>query len=356
VDFPFQLYKDNPCWCPPLKFDDLRTFRKDKNPAFEFCEAEFWLAYQDGRPVGRVAGIINRREVERWNARMVRFGWIDFIDDPEVSRALITTVMEWGRGRGMTGIHGPLGFNDMDPEGMLIEGFDELSAMTVIYNYPYYVDHMNRLGFRKAVDWVEFEVPVPEKIPEKVIRVSRIVAEKYHLRLFKTTRSKELFPFAIKLFTMYNDAYRDLYGFTPLTTRQMEFYTKQYFGYIRPEFISLILNDRDDVVGFGITMPSLSKAMKKANGSLFPFGFLHLLKALRKNDIIHMYLVGVRPDYQGKGALSMIYQDLTGQYIRHGFKLGKTQPMLEENAKVVSVWKNYTFRISARRRCWVMDL
>ncbi|MCK9399307.1 MAG: hypothetical protein M0Q51_04860 [Bacteroidales bacterium] len=204
VDFPFKLFKGNAFWVPPLKFDEINTLRKDRNPAFEFCEAEYWIAYCDGIPVGRIAGIINPIEIQRWNTRLVRFGWIDFIDDPEVSHALIETVKEWGKSKGMTGIHGPLGFNDMDAEGMLIEGFDEISSLSAIYNYPYYRDHMEKLGFRKATDFVQFEVKVPAEIPEKVERLTRIVLEKYNLRLLNAHKAKEIRPYAIKMFAVYS--------------------------------------------------------------------------------------------------------------------------------------------------------
>ncbi len=353
VDFPFQLFKGNNFWVPPLKFDEINTLRKDKNPAFDYCEAEYWLAIRENRVAGRIAGIINRKEIEQWNTRLVRFGWIDFIDDPEVSRLLIETVSEWGQSKGMTGLHGPLGFTDMDPEGMLIEGFDQISSLSAIYNFPYYNDHMERLGFRKATDWIQFEIKIPDEVPEKVERMTRIVLQKYDLRLLKPRKAKEIIPYASKMFTMYNEAFHDLYGFTALTRKQMDYYTKQYFGFIRPEFVSLVLNANDDVVGFGITMPSLSLALQKANGSLFPFGFLHLLHAMRKNDTIHMYLIGVRPDYQGKGVLALIYHELNKEYVAAGIKVARTHPQLEENLKAISIWKNYNARVNIRRRCWI---
>jgi GNAT superfamily N-acetyltransferase len=356
VKFPFHLYKHNKCWCPPLTSDEINTLRKDKNPAFAYCEAEYWLAYRDNIPVGRIAGIINRKEHERWNSMLVRFGWIDFVDDPEVSRLLIDTVAAWGRSKGMTGIHGPLGFTDMDPEGMLVEGFDEISCLGVFYNFPYYVDHMQKLGFTKAVDWIQFEVKVPAEIPEKVERMTRIVMQKYDLRLLKLNTPKEVLPYAPKVFAMYNEAFHDLYGFTALTTEEITAYTKQYFGFIRPEFVSIIVDNHDHVVGFGITIPSLSAALQKANGSLFPFGFIHLLRALRKNDVIDMYLIGVHPDYQGKGVLALIYHELNKKYLHAGIKIARTHPQLEENFKAVSIWKNYDSRINIRRRCWIRDI
>ena len=316
VAFPFQLFKGNTFWCPPLNFDEINTLRKDKNPAFDYCEADYWIAYRDNKPVGRIAGIINHNEIKRWNVKLVRFGWIDFIDDPEVSRLLIKTVKDWGRAKGMTAIHGPLGFTDMDAEGMLIEGFSEISSLAAIYNYPYYKDHMEKLGFRKAVDWVQFEIKIPSEVPEKVERMTRIVLQKYDLHLLKPRKKREIRPYTTKMFTMYNKAFHDIYGFTALTKKQIDYYTKLYFGLLRPEFVSMVIDAQDDVVGFGITMPDLAIALQKAKGSLFPFGFFYLLRALRKNNIIHMYLIGVRPDYQGKGILALVYHELNKAYLK----------------------------------------
>ena len=356
IDFPFQLYKGNEFWVPPMIFDELNTLRKDKNPAFEYCEAEYWIAYRDNKPVGRIAGIINHKESERWNEKLVRFGWIDFIDDADVSRILIETVKEWGRSKGMTSIHGPLGFTDMDPEGMLTEGYDQISSLSAIYNYPYYVDHMEKLGFRKASDWIQFEITIPGSIPDKVERMTRIVLEKYKLHLLKPRKASEIRPYAAKMFAMYNKAFYDLYGFTELTKRQMDSYTQQYFGFIRPEFVSLIIDNQDDVVGFGITMPCLAKALQKAKGRLFPFGFLHILRAMKWNDTIHMYLIGVRPDYQGKGVLALVYHELNKAYIDAGIKLARTHPQLEENFRAITIWKNYDARVNIRRRCWINEV
>jgi len=353
IDFPFTLYKGNKYWCPPLNFDELRTLRKDKNPAFEYCEAEYWIAYKDRRPVGRIAGIINHKANEHWKEKLVRFAWIDFTDDLEVSSLLIETVSEWGKEKGMTGIHGPIAFTDMDYEGMLIEGFEEISSLSAIYNHPYYPEHMVTLGFQKATDWIQFEIKIPKEIPEKVDRMAALVIEKYSLRLLHARKSREIRPYARKLFTLYNEAFRNLYGFATLTTAQMDAYTKQYFSFIRPEFISFVLDKHDDIVGFGITMPSLAKALQKCKGKLFPFGFLHLMMALKKNDIAHMYLVGVRPDYQGKGVLALVYHELQKVYMEKGIKKAITHPQLEENLKAISIWKNYENRVHIRRRCWI---
>ncbi len=356
IDFQFRLYKGNTFWCPPLIFDELNTLRKDKNPAFEYCDAEYWIAYRDNKPVGRIAGIINHKESERWSEKLARFGWIDFYDDPEVSKALIETVKEWGREKGMTGIHGPLGFTDMDPEGMMTEGFDQISSLSAIYNYPYYVSHMEQLGFRKITDWIQFEIKIPDVIPDKVERMTRIVLDRYKLHLLKPGKASEIRPYASKMFRMYNEAFHDLYGFTALTERQMDIYTRQYFDFIRPEFVSLVVDENDEIAGFGITMPCLAKALQKARGRLFPFGFIHLLRAMRWNDTIHMYLIGVRPDYQGKGVLALVYHELNKAYIKAGIKIARTHPQLEENFRAISIWKNYDARVNIRRRCWVTEI
>jgi hypothetical protein len=353
LDFPFKLYKNNPYWCPQLRMDERRTLNPAKNHAFEHCEAKYWLAILDGEVVGRIAGIINHKAIEKWNEKLVRFGWIDFIDDFSVSEALINTVEMWGRSKGLEGIHGPLGFTDMDNEGMLIEGFDKAANISSIYNYPYYVDHIERMGFVKAADWVQYEFTIPEIVPEKFARTAAFVKEKFNLRVFKAKRARELRPYARKMFSMLNVAFDNLYGYAPLSVKQMDAYTDQYFGFIRPEFVSLILNEDGDIVGFGISMPSLTKALQKTRGRLFPFGFIEFLKAIRKTDTIDMYLVGVRPDYHGKGVAALIWCDLHEQYVKHGVKRAISNPQLEDNNKALSIWKNFEGKKIIQRRCWI---
>lgn len=353
IDFQFQLYKENPYWCPPIRMDEIQTLSRKKNPAYDFCEAEFWIALRGKKMVGRIAGIINSSANERWNEKLVRFGWIDFIDDPRVSSLLINAVIDWGKEKGMNGIHGPLGFSDMDNEGMLIKGFDEQATLASIYNYPYYVTHMERLGFTKAADWVQYEFTIPQEIPDKVERLSQLVQEKYNLKILKAKKSKELLPYAMKMFQTLNLAFNDLYGYTKLTRKQMEMYTKAYFGFIRPEFVSFVLDKEDEVVGFGISMPSLTKALRRCNGRLFPFGFSYILRAIKKNDVIDMYLNGVRPDYQGKGVNALYYNEMHKAYIRNGIRKAITNPQLEENAKALTIWKNFEGRQHITRRCWI---
>ena len=313
IKFPFKLYSGNPYWCPSIRMDERQTLQKDKNPAFEFCEAEYWIAYKGRELVGRIAGIINHKANKRWNEKLVRFGWIDFVDDIEVSGKLIGTVEEWGKGKGMTGIHGPLGFSDMDNEGMLIDGFNELATISSIYNYPYYPVHMEKMGFGKAADWLQYEITISPSVPEKIRRVAALIETKYNLHVLKAKKSKELIPYAKKMFIMLNEAFDSLYGYSQLSEKQMDAYVKQYFGFIRMEFVTLVLDSNDDVVGFGIALPSLAKAIQRCKGKLIPFGFLYLLNALKRNRYVDMVLVGVRPDYQVKGGLALC----TATFTRH---------------------------------------
>jgi len=352
IDFQFRLYKGNPYWCPPLRMDELKTLRKDKNPAFEFCEAEYWMAWRGKTPVGRIAGILSHKANERWNERLVRFGWIDFIDDPEVSGLLIQTVSDWGKSKGMTGIHGPLGFSDMDNEGMLIDGFDQLAIMTSIYNHPYYRAHMEQMGFVKAADWVQYEFDIPP-IPEKFEKTKELVEQRYNVKVVRAKKSRELLPYARKMFRMLNDAYRDLYGFVALTEKQMDAYTKQYFGFIRPEFVSFIVDRKDDIVGFGISLPNLTYALQKSNGRLFPLGWWHLMKAIRKNEIIDMYLLGVHPDYHGKGVAALFFYEMHKAYLDFGIRKAISSPQLDDNVKALSIWKNFPGRKNVLRRVWI---
>jgi GNAT superfamily N-acetyltransferase len=352
IDFQFRLYKGNPYWCPPLRMDELKTLRKDKNPAFEFCEAEYWMAWRGKTPVGRIAGILSHKANERWNERLVRFGWIDFIDDPEVSGLLIQTVSDWGKSKGMTGIHGPLGFSDMDNEGMLIDGFDQLAIMTSIYNHPYYRAHMEQMGFVKAADWVQYEFDIPP-IPEKFEKTKELVEQRYNVKVVRAKKSRELLPYARKMFRMLNDAYRDLYGFVALTEKQMDAYTKQYFGFIRPEFVSFIVDRKDDIVGFGISLPNLTYALQKSNGRLFPLGWWHLMKAIRKNEIIDMYLLGVHPDYHGKGVAALFFYEMHKAYLDFGIRKAISSPQLDDNIKALSIWKNFPGRKNVLRRVWI---
>lgn len=353
IKFPYKLYKGNRYWCPPMRMDERKTLDSKKNPAFDFCEARYFLAYQGKELVGRVAAIINKTSNTRWNEKLVRFGWIDFIDDQEVSKALIEAVIEWGRTKGMTGIHGPLGFSDMDNEGMLIEGFEELATLASIYNYPYYPVHMEKLGFKRAADWVQIEMKVPP-VPEKIQRAAELIARKYNLKVLKAKTAKDFLPYAEKMWNTLNDAFDNLYGYTRLTKRQTDLYTKQYFPFINPDYVCMVLNEADDVVGFGICMPSLTRAMQKCNGRLLPFGWYYMMRALKSNEIVDMYLNGVRPEYLNKGVVSIYYNEIQKGFLKNHVKIVVTNPQLEDNKSAVSIWKNFeTARQHIKRRCWI---
>lgn len=356
ISFPNKLYAGNKYWVPPLRMDEMNTLRKDRNPAFEYCEARYWLAYKDGRPAGRIAGLINNRYVERWGKRHVRFGWFDFIDDEEVSAALLGKVEDWARRIGFDAVHGPLGFTDLDREGMLIEGFDEVGTLATNYNYPYYPRHMERLGYGKDVDWVEFRLSVGEGVPEKVDRIAQIALKRSKLTLLNAKSSRDFRPYAKDVFYLINEAYKDLYGVVTLTEKQIEVYIKQYFGFINPDYTKIVLDEDGKLAAFGIAMPSLSKALQKSGGRLFPFGFIHLLGALKKVEGIDLYLVAVRPDLQGRGVNALLLTEIHKACARNGVQWAESNPELEENEKVQAQWKHYEARQHKRRRCFIKHL
>ncbi len=352
IKFQFKLYQDNPYWVPPLISDELKTFLRDKNPAYDFCEAKYWLAYRNDEIVGRVAGIINHKFNEKWNQKAVRFGWIDFIDDEEVSGSLFAAVENWGKEKGLETIHGPLGFTDFDPEGLLIEGYNEVSTFGSIYNDPYYEKHIEKLNYVKDADWIEFRVDAPTKLNEKVARIADVVAKRNNLRVLKVKKAKELLPYAKEIFHLINEAYKQLYGFVELTDKQIDMYVKAYFGFIKPEYVPVILDENNRVAAFGVTMPSLSKAMQKAKGKLFPFGLFHLLGAMKNNPEIDLYLTAVRVDLQDKGINSMLMNETAKLIIENKIKFVETNRELEENAKIQAQWRFYNSRQHKRRRCY----
>ena len=358
VKFGINLYKDNPYHVPPLVIDEIETLSPKKNPAFDVCRAQSFMAYRDGKPVGRITAIINDAVNQKDNSKIVRFGFMDFIDDSEVVDALFKAVEDWGRERGMNSIVGPLGFSDMDHEGMLIDGFDQIGTMATIYNYPYYVSHMERMGFVKDVDWVEYRLKVPDGIPEKHARIAQIVKAKYHLRSVPLTSRKTVKEkYGQKLFKLINEAYADLYGFSPLTSRQIDYYVDQYLGIIRLECVSVIVDENDDIVAVGISMPSLSKALQKSRGKLFPTGWIHLLGALKGNtDVVDLLLVAVKPEYQSKGVNALIFADLIPAFIKAGYKEAESNPELEINDNVQKQWDYFERRQHRKRRAWRKDI
>lgn len=360
VDFGINLYKGNEYYVPSLVLDELNTLVPSGNPAFEFCESKYFMAYDDvsGKPVGRIAGIINKVTNEKYNERHVRFGFVDFIDDKDVSRALIEAVEQWGREKGMDTIVGPLGFTDMDPEGMLIEGYDQLSTMATIYNYPYYPEHLEALGFEKEIDWIEFKMRVPEAVPEKMARIADIIRRKYNLSTPKYTSSKKLVKdYGEAIFKLINEAYDPLYGYSPLTNKQIKHYINMYLPILRLENVCLIAEESGELIGVGITLPSMSKALQKSRGRLFPFGWWHLLKALRgKNDIVDLMLVAIKPEYQSKGVNALLFADLIPEYIKNGYRFAESNPELEINQKVQSQWQYFDTEQHKRRRAYKKSL
>ena len=358
--FNYKLYKDNPYSVPDLYSDILKTFSRERNPAFEFCEAEYFLAYQNGKVVGRVAAIINHKANAVWGKKAVRFGWIDFIDDLDVSRALLKAVEQWGADKGMTTMEGPLGFTDMDAEGMLIEGFDELSTMATIYNYPYYPEHMEKLGLEKAIDWVEMKLKVPERLPEQYEKIARIVQQRLnlHVRKLRSVREIRRTGLGYKIFDLVNEAYKPLFGYSEMTKAQIDRYINEYLPILDLSMVTLVEDSDNELVGVGISMASLSRALQKAKGRLWPFGWWHLLKALfiKRPPILDLLLIAIKPEYQGKGVNAMMFADLIPIYIKHGFEWGETNPELEVNDKIQSQWHYLENRIHKRRRCYTKRL
>lgn len=363
IEFHYDLYKGNPYDVPNLYSDEVNTLSKDKNAAFDFCEAEYFLALKEGKIVGRVAAIINHKANEKWKKKDVRFGWIDFIDDIEVSRALFKAVEEYGRKKGMDDIVGPLGFTDMDPEGMLTWGFDKLGTMATIYNYEYYPQHMEKLGgWEKDNDYVEYYLVVPEKSPEKYTKIAEMVEKRYNLHVRKLTK-KDIFQggYGKKLFDLINLTYSDLYGFSELTDRQIDQYVKMYFPLADLNLVTVIEDGNKDnqLAGLGITIPSLSRALQKCRrGRLFPFGWWHLLRAIKfhKTDGVDLLLMGFLPEYRSKGANALLFADLIPRYVDYGFKWGETQVEMESNEGVQSQWGPLDPINHKKRRCYRRSL
>lgn len=358
TQFQIDLYANNPYYVPPLVSDDVRTLNPSDNPAFDFCEAAYFMAYRDGKPAGRIAGIINHQVNNDSGHKKARFGFVDFIDDPEVSAALFKAVEDWARGRGMKHLIGPLGFTDLDHEGMLVEGFEELGTMATIYNYPYYPQHIERLGYRKESDWVEFIMDVPDGIPEKYARIADIVRRKYKLRnLHYTSRRRIKDEYGRALFHLINEAYDGLYEYSHLSERQIDYYISLYLDLLSFDLVSLVVDENDLLVGVGISMPSMSRALQKSRGKMLPFGWWHLLKGLKgKNDRVDLMLVAVRPEYQNKGVNALLFTDLIPKYIANGYKWAESNPEMETNAKVQGQWDYFKHRQHRRRRSYTKTL
>ena len=359
IHFPIDvLYNDSTCYVPDLVSDMLSTFLPLENPAYEFCESAFFMAYRDGKPVGRIAGIINSLVNQREQKQEGRFGFVDFIDDEEVVDALMRAVEQWAKEKGMTCLTGPLGFTDMDPEGCLIEGFDQLGTQATIYNYPYYPKHFERLGFVKDVDWVEFKVIVPEQIPEKMVKIGNIVQHRFNLHLVKMNSTKELVKkYGNEIFALINESYDSLFGYSPLSEKQVKHYINVYLPFLPLDHISLVADANDKLVGVGISVPSLSRALIKSRGRMLPFGWYHMLKAIKhEGRIVDLLLIAVAPEYQSKGVNSLFFVDLIPAFNKRGYEWAETNIELENNENVQKQWQYFDIKQHKRRRAFTKDI
>ena len=359
TQFGLSLYKGCKNAVPDLFYDMLTTFSVKKNAAFEFSEAQLFIAYRSRKIVGRVAAIINHRANETWNVKNVRFSYLDFIDDNDVAKALLEAVEEWGRERGMTHCQGPMGFTDFDKEGMLIDGFDYLGSMTTFYNYPYYPKHLESLGYEKEVDWIQLRMAVPEQIPERFLRVGNLIRDRYNLQVKKLSRS-EMYEggYGKKIFSLFNEAYSPLFGYSALSEKQIENFVNMYFNIIDMRLVPVIEDKEGNLIGVAVTMGSLSKALQKAEGVIFPFGWFHVFKSLKikHEDTVEMLLIAVKPEYQGKGVNALMFCDLIPPYNQMGFKWAETGPQLETNHKELNQWGALNPHISKKRRCYCKAL
>ena len=359
IHFPIDvLYNHSTCYVPDLVSDMLSTFLPSENPAYEFCESAFFMAYRDGKPVGRIAGIINSLVNQREQKQEGRFGFVDFIDDEEVVDALMRAVEQWAKEKGMTCLTGPLGFTDMDPEGCLIEGFDQLGTQATIYNYPYYPKHFERLGFVKDVDWVEFKVIVPEQIPEKMVKIGNIVQHRFNLHLVKMNSTKELVKkYGNEIFALINESYDSLFGYSPLSEKQVKHYINVYLPFLPLDHISLVADANDKLVGVGISVPSLSRALIKSRGRMLPFGWYHMLKAIKhEGRIVDLLLIAVAPEYQSKGVNSLFFVDLIPAFNKRGYEWAETNIELENNENVQKQWQYFDIKQHKRRRDFTKDI
>jgi len=359
IEFANDLYRDCPYYCPPLFFDEMNCFDKEKNPALEVCDFQLWMAYRDGKSVGRIAGIINRRANEKWGYKHVRFGWFDFIDDEEVSHALLDQVVAWGKERGMTALNGPVGFTDFDHEGLLLEGYDYLAVMASLYNYPYYVKHVEDYGLKKEADWVELQVFPPKECPQRIERIAELVKQRSKVRVVKVKNSRELVKrFGIEYMDVIDAAYQQLYNFQPMTDKQKNYYKDMYFPILNFDFVTLVVNEKEELVGVGLGMPNISEALRKCGGKLLPFGWYHLLKALKAKQMesFSFLLIAVRPDYQDKGINALFLQDQIPIINRYGIKRLETTNMLETNTKVLDFFTQFDHKQHKRHRAYIKSI
>jgi GNAT superfamily N-acetyltransferase len=342
VMFPFRLYKDCKYWAPPLINDEMETLDDSKNPVFKNAEAKYYIAYKDKKPVGRIAVIVNHLEIDEIGKKKVRFGWLDMIDDIEVTKALLEKVYETGREHKLEYAEGPVGFSNMEKAGVLTKGFDELNTMITWYHYPYYAEHFEKLGYKKQATWVEYRLSIPKEAFEKVKKFSRIIRERYQLTVVRFKNKKEILPFVDDMFGLLNNTYNSLQTFVPIQQYQIDYYKKKYFGFINPDYITCIKDKDGKLIAFSVVMPSFSKALKKANGKLMPIGWFHIYKAQKKNEKAAFYLIGIDPEYQGKGVTAIIFEEMQNLFNSKGIHTVETNPELIENTAVQLLWKDYS--------------
>lgn len=359
IQFGIDLYDENENFCPPLIMDELNTLDSKKNPAFDVCEAIYFLAYKDNKIVGRIAGIINKQANTHWNVKKVRFGWFDFIDDKEVSKALLDAVAEWGKSKGMNALNGPVGFTDLDHQGLLLEGYEYLSLMAALYNYPYYVEHYDAYGLTKEADWVEIRLKVPEVLPEKMTRVANMIQDRYNVKSTHVKDSKELIKrFGYSFFDLIDTAYQQLYNYSPLTEKQKKYYSDLYFPILNFDLVTLVTNEKDELVGVGVAMPNISKELRKTKGKLFPFGWYHLIKALKAKtyESADLLLIAVRPDYQNKGVNSLLFTDQLPYYQKYKVQYASVTAILETNLKSQANFILFDHEVYKRRRAYIKQI
>ncbi|WP_459209351.1 GNAT family N-acetyltransferase [Aquimarina rhabdastrellae] len=356
VKFPFHLYKDSPYYVPPIIKEELESMDPKKNPVFKNAQAAFFLAYRNNEIVGRIAAIINWIEVNDQQKPKVRFGWFDVIDDIEVTKALLDRVAQYGKDHGLSFMEGPVGFSNMDKAGLLIKGFEELNTMITWYNHSYYQKHMEALGMQDAATWVEYRIKTPDTIKDKVLKFSKIIQDRYELKLLKFKKNSEILPYVDDMFDLLNKTYSVLQTFVPIQQYQIEMYKNKYIQYINPDYITCVADKSGKLIAFAIVMPSFSKALKKMNGKMFPLGFLHLLKAQRKNDTAAFYLIGVDPQYQNKGITALIFKEMNETFLRNGIKTVETNPELEENKAIQALWNGYEHEMHKMRRTYKKDI
>ncbi|WP_294211093.1 GNAT family N-acetyltransferase [uncultured Chryseobacterium sp.] len=356
VHFPMDLYKDNPYYVPSFINDEINIWNAAENPALAYSEARQFLAYKGNSIVGRIAVIINHKEEKELGIRKVRFGWIDFIDDEEVSAALISTATDYAREKGIDTIEGPMGFTNLDKAGMLTMGFDRLATMIGIYNHEYYPKHLEKLGLTKEKEWVEFELIFPEVLPEKIVKFNELIAQKYHLKVLRFNNKEEIIRYVDPMFDLLDETYKHLSTYTPISDEQRKTYKEKYFKLIDKDFIVCIADAQDNLVSFAITMPSYSKALQKSKGRLLPFGWWHFLRAGKKNDRANFYLIGIHPDYQRRGVTSMIFKEIFDTFKKKGVRFLETNPELEENKSIQVLWQDYNPVNHKRRRTYSMKI